>query len=294
MSTDTVTITTGSPRSSISAKRRVTRRPGVFVLALLVTLLYLVPIYWMIVTSFKQSDAIFAKPPSLLPVPPTIEPFISVLANENLLQGLLNTFVIAVGTTILALLLAVPAAYALARVNVPFISVILFVFLAVQMIPAVNLALPMYMLFSKLGLVNTYAGLIIANASLAVPLAITIMRPYFLSLPNEVIEAAKTDGCNSFTAFLRIALPISVPGIVTMGTISFMGAWGEFVFGLSLATDVQMQPATVVLAGMTSQFGVRWNDLMAASTIVALPVLAIFVFLQRYVVSGLTEGATKG
>lgn len=262
--------------------------------ALIVTLIFLLPVYWMLNTSFKEREGIFSRPPSFIPLPPTLDPYQSVLADPSISRALINTAVIAIGTTILTLVVAIPASYGLARLKIPFVPAILLLFLVVQMVPAVNIALPMFALFSNAGLVNTYQGLIIANASLAIPLAITIMRSYFLSVPNEVIEAAKTDGANSFTAFTRIAVPISLPGIVTVAVISFLGAWGEFVFGLALATTEELQPVTVVLAGLTNEFGIRWNELMAASTIIALPVIVAFTFLQRYVVSGLTEGAAKG
>ncbi|GAA1213362.1 carbohydrate ABC transporter permease [Rhodoglobus aureus] len=261
--------------------------------AALATVVFLIPVYWMLITSLKQREDVFSRPPSLIPLPPTLDSYIAAFADASLTRALLNTLIIAVGTTIITLVVALPASYGLARLNIPFLPAILMLFLVVQMVPSVNLALPLFALFSSAGLVNTFAGLIIANASLAIPLAITIMRPYFLAVPNDVIEAAKTDGCNNFTAFLRIALPVSSPGIVTVGVITFLGAWGEFVFGLALATREDLQPVTVVIAGLTNEFGIRWNDLMAASTIIALPVIIAFIFLQRYIVAGLTEGATK-
>jgi multiple sugar transport system permease protein len=262
--------------------------------AAVVTVLYMVPVYWMLNTSLKRAGDVFASPPSLVPVPLSWDGYReTVLSDPDLLRGMLNSTIIAVGTTIVTLIVTVPAAYGLARLRIPFLPVVLMLFLVVQMVPAVNLALPMFALFSDAGLVNTYQGLIIANCSLAIPLAITILRPYFLSVPNEVIEAAKTDGCNTLQAFVRIAMPISLPGITTVAVISFLGAWGEFVFGLSLATNQAMQPVTVVLAGLTNAFGTRWNDLMAASAVIAIPVILIFAFLQRYIVAGLTEGATK-
>ena len=263
------------------------------VMPALITLVYLLPVYWMINTSFKERADIFSRPPGLVPSPPTLDSYLSILSSPDIGRALMNTTIIAIGTTLITLALAIPAAYGLARLQIPFVGVILLLVLVVQMVPSINLALPMFALFSSLGLVNTYAGLIIANASLAIPLAVTIMRPYFLALGGEVIEAAKTDGCTAFSAFLRIALPMSLPGVVTVSIITFLGAWGEFVFGLALATDEGMQPATVLLSSLTNEFGIRWNDLMAASVIVALPVIAAFIFLQRYVVAGLTEGATK-
>jgi len=260
-----------------------------------VTAVYLLPVYWMLVTSFKQQADVFARPPALVPMPPTTSAYRNaVLGDPDIARGLLNTFVIATGTTLLTLVVAVPAAYALARLRVRWVTPALLLFLAVQMIPAVNLALPMFVLFGRVGLVNSYLGLIVANCSLSIPLAITIMRPYFLSVPGEVLEAARVDGCTTFGAFLRVALPVSVPGLITMSVVSFLGAWGEFVFGLALATGEELQPISVVIAKLTNAFGTRWNELMAVSAVVAVPVIVLFVLLQRYIVAGLTDGATKG
>lgn len=263
--------------------------------AVLVTALYLLPVYWMLNTSFKDAGDIFATPPALLPLPPTSASYSdAVFDNPDIARGLANSAAIALGTTLVTILIALPAAYGLARLRIRFVAAVLMLFLIVQMVPSVNLALPMFVLFSSAGLVNSYTGLIIANCALAIPLAITILRPYFLSVPAEIIEAARIDGCNEFTAFYRVALPVSTPGVITIAVVSFLGAWGEFVFGLALATDERFQPITVVLAGLTNAFGTRWNDLMAVSTVIAVPVIVIFVVLQRYIVAGLTEGATKG
>ncbi|MGH3360445.1 MAG: carbohydrate ABC transporter permease, partial [Nocardioidaceae bacterium] len=256
------------------------RRRWLFVLGLVVTVTYLIPVYWMVNTSLKEAGDIFASPPDLIPLPPTFASYESaVFSDADIARGLANSAIIAIGTTIVTLLVALPAAYGLARLRVRFVSVMLMLFLIVQMVPSVNLALPMFILFSSAGLVNSYVGLIIANCSLAIPLAVTLLRPFFLSVPGEIVEAAKIDGCNEFGAFLRVALPISAPGIITAAVVSFLGAWGEFVFGLALATDERLQPITVVLAGITNSFGTRWNDLMAVSAIIALPVICVFIFL---------------
>lgn len=278
--------------ASVSASVR--RRRWLTAGGVLITALYLLPVYWMLATSLKESSDIFATPPQLFPSPISLTSYTETVVNHaGIGRGLLNSTVIAVGTTVVTLAVAVPAAYALARLRVRFVALLMLLFLVVQMIPAVNLALPMFVIFSRADLVNSYVGLILANCSLAIPLAITILRPYFLSVPGEVIEAAKIDGCTTWTAFLRVALPVSMPGLITVAVISFLGAWGEFVFGLALASDETMQPITVVLAGLTNSFGTRWNDLMAVSVVVALPIIVVFVFLQRYIVGGLTAGATK-
>ncbi|WP_217996206.1 carbohydrate ABC transporter permease [Microbacterium resistens] len=291
--TVTQALLTPARRATGSGRDRAVRR-WLAGLGVLVTVIYLVPVYWMVVTSLKTNDAVFRVPPDLIPLPATVESYATaVFRDPDIARGLTNSAIIAIGTTLVTLALALPAAYGLAKLRVRGIGVVMMLMLIVQMVPSVNLALPMFVLFSSAGLVNSYLGLIIANCALAVPLAITIMRPYFLSVPAEVVEAAKMDGCNELTSFLRIALPISMPGIITVAVISFLGAWGEFVFGLSLATSESIQPITIVLAEITNEFGVRWNDLMAVSAVVALPVIAAFIFLQRYIVAGLTDGATK-
>jgi multiple sugar transport system permease protein len=284
---------TAAPRPTGSRQDRRTRR-RLAAAGVVATVVYLIPVYWMVVTSLKTSDAIFRVPPELIPLPPAVESYSRAVFNDpDIARGLANSAIIAVGTTVVTLVLALPAAYGLAKFRVRGIGVVMMLMLIVQMVPSVNLALPMFVLFSSAGLVNSYLGLIIANCALAVPLAVTILRPYFLGVPAEVVEAAKIDGCGELTSFIRIALPISVPGVVTVAVVSFLGAWGEFVFGLSLATSEGIQPITIVLAEITNEFGVRWNDLMAVSAVVALPVIAAFIFLQRYIVAGLTDGATK-
>ena len=291
--TVTQALLTPARRATGSGRDRAVRR-WLAGLGVLVTVIYLVPVYWMVVTSLKTNDAVFRVPPDLIPLPATVESYATaVFRDPDIARGLTNSAIIAIGTTLVTLALALPAAYGLAKLRVRGIGVVMMLMLIVQMVPSVNLALPMFVLFSSAGLVNSYLGLIIANCALAVPLAITILRPYFLSVPAEVVEAAKMDGCNELTSFLRIALPISMPGIITVAVISFLGAWGEFVFGLSLATSESIQPITIGRAEITNEFGVRWNDLMAVSAVVALPVIAAFIFLQRYIVAGLTDGATK-
>ncbi|QFY14674.1 ABC transporter permease subunit [Nonomuraea phyllanthi] len=248
----------------------------------------------MVATSLKQPGDVFASPPDLIPSPVTFRAYAdSVLNSSGVLRGLLNSTIVGIATTALTLALSLPAAYGLARFRLRFVNTFLLLFLVVQMIPAINIALPMFVIFSRLDMVNSYTGLVLANCSLAVPLAVTVLRPYFLTVPGEVVEAATVDGCNQWSAFLRIALPVSVPGIVTVAVVSFLGAWGEFVFALALTTKEEMQPVSVVLAGLTNAFGTRWNDVMAVSAVVALPIFLAFLFLQRFVVGGLTAGASK-
>ncbi len=256
--------------------------------------IYLFPVYWMVATSLKPQKDVFAVPPKIVPWPPTFASYEkAVLHNELVAQSLLNSAIIGIGTTLLTLVLAVPAAYGLARLKLRFTVGFSLFLLISQMLPSINLALPLFVLFSRAGLVNSYQGLIIANATVTVPFAIIVLRPFFLTVPGEVIEASRVDGSTRFGAFLRIALPLSTPGLITVSALSFLMAWGDFVFGLTLATKEKMQPVTVTLSQIITEFGTRWNELMAVSTVVALPIVFFFVFLQRYIVGGLTSGSLK-
>jgi multiple sugar transport system permease protein len=263
-------------------------------LGVVLTCFYLFPIYWMVITAFKRPADMFAIPPDIVPVSPTLQGFNdAVIGNEAVFQGIVNSLVIGSGSLVITLALGAPAAYGLARLRLRFTGLIILVMLGAQMLPTINLALPMFAIFSRLRLVDTYFALIVANVSLTLPFAIIIMRPYFLSVPRELIEAAMIDGCSPFGAFRRIVLPLVRPGVVVTGALTFLTAWGEFVFGLTLATSDEMQPITVVLNRFIAQYGTRWNELMAVSTIIALPIVLTFLFAQRHLVEGLTAGATK-
>lgn len=267
---------------------------GTTIACTIMVLAYLFPVYWMVATSLKPQKDVFAVPPKIVPWPPTFASYEkAVIGNDLVAQSLLNSAIIGIGTTLVTLVLAVPAAYGLARLKLRFTVAFALFLLISQMLPSINLALPLFVLFSKAGLVNSYQGLIVANATVTVPFAIIVLRPFFLTVPSEVIEASRVDGSTRFGAFLRIALPLSTPGLITVAALSFLMAWGDFVFGLTLATKENMQPITVTLSQIITEFGTRWNELMAVSTVVALPIVLFFVFLQRYIVGGLTSGSLK-
>lgn len=275
-------------------QRRVTRRYGKSLAGALIVLVYLFPVYWMVATSLKTDGDVFTIPPELFPSPLVFGSYVdSVLGSPAVMRSLMNSLVIAVGTLALTLALGAPAAFGLARLRLRFTVLISLLLLLAQMLPTINLALPLFVIFSGIGLVDTYAGLILANTALALPFAIIILRPFFLTVPGELMDAARIDGCGRFGAFLRVALPLARPGLITVGALAFVTAWGEFVFGLTLATSEQMQPVTVALNRFIGQYGTRWADLMAVATIAALPIVVLFAGLQRFIVRGITTGATK-
>jgi len=267
---------------------------GAMAVAILSTLLFLFPIYWMVITSIKPMNELFASPPNFFPLEPTFDAYIdNIIKNQSMLGYIANSFVISFGTLILSLILAAPVAYALARLDIKGKSLILIILLTTQMLPSIMLAMPLFIFFSKMGLINSFTALIIANTTHALPFAILVLRPYFLSVPSGLEDAAAIDGCNKFSVFLRIILPLVKPGLLTVGAFCFLFGWGDFLFALTLTTENSIRPLTLGLYKFIGEYGIEWNNLMAVATIAAIPIIVIFVTLQKYIVSGVTSGAMK-
>lgn len=260
----------------------------------LIVLVFLFPVFWMVSTSLKTPADIFATPPRLIPSPVTVAAFTEAVIDDPIIvRAMASSTIVSVGTMVLTLLLAVPAAYALARLRLRGATVVLLLLLIGQLLPSVVIAGPLFVLFSRIGLVNSYPALILADATIALPFAVIILRPYFLGIPRELEAAAMVDGSTQFGAFARIVLPLARPGLVTVAAFSFLFAWGEFIFALSLNVNEDVQPITVALNKTIGQYGTEWNSLMAISTAAALPIIVVFAGLQRFIVGGLTAGATK-
>jgi multiple sugar transport system permease protein len=167
------------------------------------------------------------------------------------------------------------------------------VLLVVQLLPAIAVATPLFVLFRRLELLNSYAGIVLADATITVPFAILVLRPFFLRVPRDLEAAALVDGCRPLGAFARVVLPVARPGIITVAALSFLLAWGEFLFALTLTTSNDVRPLTVALTIFSSDAGTRWDQVMAVATLVAIPIVILFVALQRFIVSGLTIGGIK-
>ncbi|MFC4660729.1 carbohydrate ABC transporter permease [Oceanobacillus aidingensis] len=269
-------------------------RYGATVIALLVTIVYLFPVYWMFITSIKPTSEVFAYPPLFYPENPTFAAYKSNFVEDTtIFKYIFNSAIIAFGTALLTLFLAAPASYGLARLKIKGKGLIIILLLTMQMIPNIMLALPLFIMFNNMGLINSFMGLIIANTTHSLPFAILVLRPYFLSLPGALEEAALIDGSNKFGAFWKIILPLVRPGLLTVGAISFLWGWGDFVFALTLTTNESVWPLTMGLTKFTGEFGTQWNYLMAVAVITAIPIILIFISLQKYIVSGLASGSMK-
>lgn len=265
------------------------------VIGWLIIVIYLFPVYWMINTSFKTSKEMFANPPTLIPQDFYLGSYKAVFTgNYGTWNALLNSIIISVSVLLLTLVIAIPSSYAVARLRTRTTTSMMVMLTVVQLLPAIAISIPMFVMFRQVGLVNTYVSVILADISVTLPFAVILLRPYFKQFPYDVEEAAQLDGLNTLQTIIRIVMPTIKPGIVMIGSFSFLMAWGEFTFALTLTTNQNIQPLTVALNRIIGQYGTNWNDLMAVATVIALPVLLIFIFLQRYIVAGLAGGAVKG
>jgi multiple sugar transport system permease protein len=267
---------------------------GSTLVGILIVIIFLFPVFWMVSTSLKSPAAIFATPPTLIPTPLVLDAYRdAVVGDPAVVRAIGTSLVISVGTMLLTLVLAAPAAYGLARLRLPGGALVLLLLLITQLLPSIVIAGPLFVLFTRLHLVNSYQALILADTTLTLPFAVIVLRPFFLSVPRDLEAAALVDGATRWGSFFRITLPLVRAGLVTVAAFSFLFAWGEFVFALSLTTSEDFQPVTVALNRLIGQYGTQWNSLMAISTTVALPIIAVFAGLQRFIVGGLTTGATR-
>ena len=265
-----------------------------FLVGGLVFLVFIFPLYWMVVTALKTQVEIFAIPTPLWPKNLTLDAFAKQLSSSgDTLRGFKNSLIISCGATAIATVLAIPAAYGLARFRFGARRGLVLFFLITQMLPSTLVLTSLYIMFSKMHLLNTYWAPILADATLGIPFSIIILRTYFVSIPKELDEAAKIDGCGHVSAFTKIMLPIAKPGIVVAAVFSFVYAWGDLIYGITFITNPNMRPITSSIYNYVQQYQTLWNSTMAFGIIAITPVVLIFIFMQKYIVSGLTNGAVK-
>lgn len=265
-----------------------------FLVGGIVFVIFIFPLYWMVVTALKTQVEIFSIPTPLWPRDLTFEAFAKQLsASGDTLRGFKNSLIISCGATLIATVLSIPASYGLARFRFKARKGLVLFFLITQMLPSTLVLTSLYIMFSKMGLLNTYMAPILADATLGIPFSIIILRTYFVSIPKELDEAAKIDGCGHLSAFVRIMLPIAKPGIVVAAVFSFVYAWGDLIYGITFITNPNMRPITSSIYNYVQQYQTLWNSTMAFGIIAISPVVLIFIFMQKYIVSGLTNGAVK-
>lgn len=265
-----------------------------FVVGLVIFIIFLFPLYWMLVTALKTQVEIFEVPTPLWPRDLTLEAFQKQLsASSDTLRGFKNSLIISVGAMLIATVLSIPAAYGLARFRFKMKKAFILTILITQMLPSTLVLTSLYIAFSGMQLLNNYFAPILADATIGLPFSVIILRSYFVSIPKELDEAAEIDGCGPLNSFFRIMLPIARPGVVVAAVFSFVYAWGDLIYGLTFMTDPTMRPITSSIYNYVQQYQTLWNSTMAFGIIAIFPVILIFIFMQRYIVSGLTNGAIK-
>jgi multiple sugar transport system permease protein len=260
-------------------------------------IIVLFPIVWMISTSLKDKGAMFAYPPQWIPENPTLESYKIILSPSKnpFLLWFRNSILVGLGTAFASLLLAIPAGYAFSRFRFRARNVLLLFIIASQMFPIVLLLISIYLMYNSWGFINTLHGLVLAYMCFALPFAIWMLKNYFDTIPRELEEAALIDGCGRFSAMIRVALPLIGPAAVSVGTFCFLVAWNELLFAMTLNTsDVSRPLAPGLLIRYAGSYQSSYNEMMAASVLASIPVIIIFITMQRYVVAGLTLGAVKG
>jgi multiple sugar transport system permease protein len=288
-------------RSVLHHPTRTRSRQILMLIAFIVTAIYFFPVFWMFSTSIKPPEQVLQIPPVLVPAQPQVDnyrvilgvPTSTVQTPINGGRFLTNSFIIALSTTFLTLLMAIPAAYSIARMRIKGRAIYLLFLLTAQMLPSVLIVIPLFVLFKPLGLINSYLGVIIADTALTLPFAIIILRTSFLQIPVDLEEAALIDGCSRLMVLGRIIIPLVRSGLITVAMFSFLTAWGEFVFALSFLQNVELQPVSVGIFSFIGMYTTQWGSLMAFSVLIALPALIAFLLLQRHFISGLTTGAVK-
>lgn len=272
------------------------RRRSVFVIWLLavpVILLSLGPFLWLLKTSLVPESRIFVRPLEYLPSTVTLENFVMLFERMNFFDYFANSFIVAIGSTVLGLIISMSSSYAFARFRFRGRRFFMTLFLVIPMFPTVLILIPIYDIMRVTGLLNTYASLIVAYSSFTIPFAVWMMTGYFAALPVEMEEAARVDGCSRLGAFVRVLLPTAVPGISATALYIFIVSWNEYTFAAMLAQDEAVRTLPVALQFFITEFTVNWGLLAAGGVIVSLPVILLFIVLQRQLIAGLTAVAVK-
>jgi multiple sugar transport system permease protein len=252
------------------------------------------PIYWMFVTSLTTSAELFSATPQFLPSLSELHVYREVFNTIPVATWLKNSIIVAAGTTVLSILLAILPAYALSRFRFVGLALLGFVLFATQMLPEAMLVVPLYAIFGDLGLLNTLTGLILANTAFTVPVITWILKGAIDAVPIEVEEAARMEGCSKLDVVLLIVVPLIGPTLAAASVIAFFNGWNEYVFAQTLISSENLRTASVGLAGFVGELSTPVHSVMAVGFIYTLPAVLFYLLVQRYVVAGMTAGSVKG
>lgn len=253
----------------------------------------LFPIVWMVFASIRPTMETLSYPPVWLPRDVTFDAYRTLLTNSGEVRFFFNSYIIALLTAALSLLLGAPCAYGFSRFRIRGAEFILLALLALQMLPNVSVVLPFYSIARALGIYNTHLALILADTAFVLPIAVWLLKGFFDSIPTALEEAAMVDGCTRPAALWYVVVPLALPGLVSTGVFAFLWAWNEYLFAVVLTSGSDAAPLTIRMSQFFTQFGRDWSGIMALNVLASVPLIIVFIVLQRWVVSGLTAGAVK-
>ena len=251
------------------------------------------PFWWVISGAFKAPQEIIARRPTMIPESFTLQHFEKLLSASDYPTYLANSMIVAIAATAITLLLALPAAYAFFRMEFPGRERLYRAVLLAYAFPSIVVLIPLYGLFAQAGLVDSLVALVIVDVAFALPFSIWMLRSFFASVPKDIEEAASMDGAGTFVVLVRILIPLVAPGIASVGIFAFVTSWTEYLFASVLIVSDANRTIPVGFSGIIGQYQVDWGLLLAGSTMAILPVVALFAFIGRWFVAGLTEGAVK-
>lgn len=289
--------------------RKQGRMALIYVLAIIVAIQTLAPFAWMVISSISTQAELISVPPHWIPEEPTLGTYRALLSGsaidyrgtgevsapiEAFGRALLNSFIIASATTILCLVLGTIAAFAFARLRFRFKTSLYFLILAVQMIPSISLVVPLYLLLQQLKLLDSYLGMTLVYSTFTVAFVIWVMAGYLLSIPRELEDAARIDGCTRFQSLWQIVLPLARPGLIATGALAFLTAWNEFLFALLFTNTLAAKTLPVVISEFSTQFSLEYGLMMTGGVLASLPPILLAIVFQRHILAGLTAGGVKG
>ena len=254
--------------------------------------LILFPVYAIIVGSFESTNTLFSGTFYWLPHAATLDNYSTVIHAQS--ANVVTSLVVGLGTALLALVVAVPAAYALSKYRLRVTVILVSSLLVAQIVPSIVLATSLFIVFHRINLVNSYPGLIIADGTYAVPFAILVLRAFLFSLPNELIYAARVDGATEWQTFRMIVIPLARSAVITVAVFAFLAGWGDFIFALTILNGSGIEPITLGIYTYLGNYSTDWGAVMAAGVFAMVPAGILLVVAQRYIASGLTAGSVKG
>jgi len=260
--------------------------------ALIALVILLFPLYAVIIASFETNSQLLGTRYNFLPPTPSFSNYSAVISTQG--GHIASTLIIGVFTALLTLVIALPAAHALARYRFRVTAMLVGGLLIAQILPAIVIANSLFLLYHKLHLLNTYPGLILADASYGVPFSILVLRAFMLGLPNDVLQAARVDGASEWKTFVRVVLPMSRSAVITVAVFAFLNGWGDFIFALTLLSGSSFQPITLSIYSYIGEFTSNIGEAMALCVIGILPAAMLLIAAQRYIAAGLTVGSVKG